>query len=212
MATAGNSRIETLFARALEVDPDDQAAFLKEHCADDERRAEVGSLLNAHENAGRFFADLRACVSAPELEESGLLAPTAQGKEVASPPDPLGMGDPGGRVCGTGANWGRRHGRRIPGMGPQLGRSVAQGRFVKEAQAAARLDPQCGHHPRDWRDGAGAPRHRDDALRREDASDPDGAGRGVGPRQGRRGRSNHCGGASRSIGSAWCTGTWSRPT
>ena len=50
-------RIRELFHGALERDPDDRAAFLREACGgDDQVRREVASLLAAHDNADGFLS------------------------------------------------------------------------------------------------------------------------------------------------------------
>src|SRR5687767_13602410 len=51
-------RLKQLFAQAVELAPDQRAAFLDAKCADDPGlRADVESLLAAQEKAGGFFAE-----------------------------------------------------------------------------------------------------------------------------------------------------------
>src|SRR5262245_44816561 len=60
-------QVGRLYHAALELEPDKRMAFLDEACADDdEMRGEVGSLLQAHEQAGDYFA-------APALEVTARL-------------------------------------------------------------------------------------------------------------------------------------------
>ena len=152
MSTTEPSHITSLFARALDVPPDERAAFLDTHCEDESHRAEVMSLLRAYDEAGPFFSDLRASVSAPTLGGEYPSDPKRAGRGT---PDPLRM--EGDRVGGYAV---QEH-VGAGGMGlvyrawnPQLERSVAlkflppflaevpaaQERFVREARAAARLE------------------------------------------------------------------------
>ena len=154
MSTTEPSPIESLFARALDVPPDERAAFLDTHCEDEARRSEVMSLLAAYDEAGSFFGDLRATVSAPVLGGEYPSDPQTAGTDRGAP-DPLEM--EGRRVGGYAV---QEH-VGAGGMGlvyrawdPQLERSVAlkflppflaevpaaQERFVQEARAAARLE------------------------------------------------------------------------
>ena len=78
---------ETLFAEALELPPEERAAFLDEKCGDDaELRSRIGILLHSHDGAGSFLAQtagedfdatLDISVNNPEL----IAARSAQMKE-----------------------------------------------------------------------------------------------------------------------------------
>jgi serine/threonine protein kinase/tetratricopeptide (TPR) repeat protein len=154
MSKTEPSHVTSLFARALDVPPDERAAFLNTHCEDEARRAEVMSLLVAYDEAGPFFSDLRATVSAPVLGGEYPSDPQRTGTDRGAP-DPLGV--EGHQVGGYAV---QEH-VGAGGMGlvyrawdPQLERSVAlkflppflaevpaaQERFVQEARAAARLE------------------------------------------------------------------------
>jgi len=62
--------IDRVFESALELAPEDRARFLDETCADDpDLRAEVASLLSAHEQAGDFIEDSASDVAAKLLAE-----------------------------------------------------------------------------------------------------------------------------------------------
>lgn len=154
MSTTEPSPIESLFTQALDVPVDERAAFLNTHCEDEARRAEVMSLLRAYDEAGPFFNDLRATVSAPTLGGEYPSDPQRAGTDWGAP-DPLGME---GRQIG---GYAVQEHVGAGGMGlvyrawdPTLERSVAlkflspvlsavaevKERFVREARAAARVE------------------------------------------------------------------------
>ena len=65
------SEIDELFQAALELPPEQRHAFLSQTCATDtELRAEVDSLLSAHEEAKAFIEDSASDVAASLLAES----------------------------------------------------------------------------------------------------------------------------------------------
>jgi len=49
-------KVKALFDAALEVDPNARSAFLRDHCTDQEARAEVERLLKEHDQAGGFLS------------------------------------------------------------------------------------------------------------------------------------------------------------
>jgi len=64
-------KVDELFQAALELPPERWASFLDSGCTSDtELRAEVESLLSAHQQAGNFIADSLSDVAASLLEES----------------------------------------------------------------------------------------------------------------------------------------------
>jgi serine/threonine protein kinase len=58
-------QVKTLFAEALEREPGERERFLEEACQDASIRAEVASLLQAHDESGTF-------ISQPAIEQTGL--------------------------------------------------------------------------------------------------------------------------------------------
>src|SRR5260370_3948418 len=64
-------KVDEVFQAALELPPERRAGFLESAClTDDELRAEVESLLSAHEEAGDFIEDSASDVAASLFEES----------------------------------------------------------------------------------------------------------------------------------------------
>lgn len=69
MEAERHHRIETLFERALELDPSQRAAFLDDACgADQELRARVEALLAADDGAETYFDDLARRLGMPHAE------------------------------------------------------------------------------------------------------------------------------------------------
>jgi len=67
------NKTKTLFHQALDLQPDERAAFFADSCnGDQDLRARVESLLKAHEDAGDF-------ISAPALAEAGLVSHASAG-------------------------------------------------------------------------------------------------------------------------------------
>jgi serine/threonine-protein kinase len=62
-------QVENLFAKALEVSPDEWTAFLEQYCDDPAVRTEVASLLAARDEAPRFFEDMAEGVVAPMVSD-----------------------------------------------------------------------------------------------------------------------------------------------
>lgn len=64
-------QIDQIFQSALDLAPERRAAFIDAECRDDaELRAEVESLLAAHQKAGAFIEDSASDVAASLLENS----------------------------------------------------------------------------------------------------------------------------------------------
>ena len=63
-------QIDQIFQSALDLAPEERGFFLREACAgDSELRAEIDSLLSAHEQAGDFIEDSASDVAASLLEK-----------------------------------------------------------------------------------------------------------------------------------------------
>ena len=76
MDNADWNKTKTLFHQALDLQPDERAAFFADRCnSDRDLRARVESLLKAHEDAGDF-------ISAPALAEAGLVSHAAPGRAL----------------------------------------------------------------------------------------------------------------------------------
>src|SRR5262245_33916189 len=76
-------QIGQLLHEAMELEPDQRAAFLAEACADDEGlRQEVESLLASNEQAAAFIAAPALAVAARELAEAP--APALIGQRIGS--------------------------------------------------------------------------------------------------------------------------------
>jgi serine/threonine protein kinase len=58
--TTDYKQLKEIFSAALDLATEDRAAFLDEHCPDKNIRIEVESLLEAHDEAGRFLEDVSA--------------------------------------------------------------------------------------------------------------------------------------------------------
>jgi len=70
------NKIKSLFHQALDLQPDERAAFFADHCnGDRDLRVRVESLLKAHEDAGDF-------ISAPALAEAGLISHATLGSAL----------------------------------------------------------------------------------------------------------------------------------
>ncbi len=68
-----NDRRDTLFEQALALSPSARAAFLAHVCADDEAlRADVASLLAAHDAADGFFESLARAAAQPLQQSLGI--------------------------------------------------------------------------------------------------------------------------------------------
>jgi serine/threonine protein kinase len=134
--------LEEVLARPEEERP----AFLREACADPAVRAEITSLLELTGEARDYFDRLASAVQGPQ---------EAIGSDVEAGADPLGLaGTRVGRYAVEGHLGGGGMGLVYRARDTQLGRPVAlkflpphlsrseeaEERFVREAQAAARLD------------------------------------------------------------------------
>ena len=76
MDNADWNKIKSLFHQALDLQPDERAAFFADHCnGDRDLHARVESLLKAHEDAGDF-------ISAPALAEAGLISHATLGSAL----------------------------------------------------------------------------------------------------------------------------------
>lgn len=160
MADTWRDKVGRVLAEALERPPEKRAAFLEERCEEEALRAEVASLLEAHEEASGLFVDLapRAVASAlgawMEGRPAGEGSPAAEGAS-AEASDPLGL--EGERIGGYDVEehlGGGGMGVVYRARDVRLGRPVAlkflpphlamhpeaDERFVREARAAAALE------------------------------------------------------------------------
>ena len=162
MSDAWREKVGRALEEALKRPPGTRRAFLEERCEEEALRAEVASLLAAHEEESGLFEELAGGAAASALGE--LVEGRAKGTDGEAPEgkapggtgsDPLGLeGSRVGRYEVDGHLGGGGMGIVYRARDPELGRAVAlkflppylaareeaERRFVREARAAAALE------------------------------------------------------------------------
>ncbi len=128
-------KVDEVFQAALELPPERRAGFLESAClTDDELRAEVESLLSAHEEAGDFIEDSASDVAASLFEES---RPKQVGQYKIE--KLLGAGGMGEVYLAEDIRLNRKV--AIKFLTPEsVNNEQAKRRLLREARAAAKLD------------------------------------------------------------------------
>jgi len=134
-------QVKSIFESASEVAPSQRVGFLDEKCGgDEELRAEVESLLEAHENTGGFLEDIREVVPALELDSEPETAPIGRRIGAYELVRELGRGGMGSVYLATRADSEFRKRVAIKLIRHGMESAFAMRRFRNERQILAQLE------------------------------------------------------------------------
>jgi serine/threonine protein kinase/Tol biopolymer transport system component/tetratricopeptide (TPR) repeat protein len=135
------TEVKAIFESASDVAPSRRAAFLDQRCgADAELRAEVDSLLDAHENTGGFLEDIREGVPEMEPDSEPETAPIGARIGAYELVRELGRGGMGSVYLATRADSEFRKRVAIKLIRHGMESAFALRRFRNERQILARLE------------------------------------------------------------------------